>query len=192
MSVSLTVHLRELDTIAQRVSSLAAFDKNAVLHAVGAEVESQTRRRISTEKTAPDGTPWPDWSRRYANTRHGGHSLLMNHGDLHDSLQSLVDGDQVETGSNLAYAALHNFGGDVTRKSRTQTLFFRYNARTGEVGNRFVKKAKANFAQTVHIGESQFSMPQRQYLGLSDDNQHDLTEVVLTALNQQLARAFSP
>ena len=98
----------------RRISELAAglTDFRPLLESVGGEVESQTRRRISEEKAAPDGTPWQPWSDDYAETRHGGHSLLEGEGELLDSLQFLVGDDQVEIGSNLIYAAIHQHGGD--------------------------------------------------------------------------------
>ncbi|OOZ41665.1 phage virion morphogenesis protein [Solemya pervernicosa gill symbiont] len=83
-----------------------------LLDALGMELESQTRRRISDEKTAPDGTPWDEWSERYAETRHQGQSLLQGEGNLLDSIQyEVVGGDAVEWGSNLIYAAIHQHGG---------------------------------------------------------------------------------
>ena len=97
----------------RRISDLATglTDFRPLLESVGAEVESQTRRRISEEKATPDGTPWQPWSDDYAETRHGGHSLLEGEGELLDSIQFLVGSDQVEIGSNLIYAAIHQHGG---------------------------------------------------------------------------------
>ena len=94
--------------------ALAAFERGEVLETVGATVESQTRRRIDTEKTAPDGSRWANWSASYAKTRHGGHSLLSGRGDLLDSIRSEVRGRQAEVGSNLVYAAAHQDGLDMT------------------------------------------------------------------------------
>ncbi len=111
MSMALRVDLRELDALAQRIEALAAVDTPGLLDAVGTEVESQTRRRIAEERQAPEGTPWAAWSPRYAATRHGGHSLLQAEGGLLDSIQYSVAGDTVEVGSNLIYAAIHQFGG---------------------------------------------------------------------------------
>ncbi len=83
-----------------------------LLDRLGAEGESQTRRRISSEKTAPDGAPWEAWTAAYAKTRHGGNALLEGEGDLYDSIQSDTQGaDAVAWGSNLAYAAIHQHGG---------------------------------------------------------------------------------
>lgn len=98
----------------RRISELAArlTDFRPLLESVGAEIESQTRRRISEENAAPDGTPWQPWSDDYAETRHGGHSLLEGEGELLDSIQYLVEGDRVVVGTNLVYGAIHQFGGD--------------------------------------------------------------------------------
>ena len=79
---------------------------------VGAEAETQTHRRLRDEKSDPDGNAWESWSDDYALTRHGGNSLLMGEGDLDDSIQFIVGIEQVEIGSNLPYAAIHNFGGE--------------------------------------------------------------------------------
>ncbi len=80
--------------------------------AIGAEVESQTRRRIEEGGPDPDGTPWEEWSDAYAGTRHAGHSLLVGEGDLLDSIQFITRGAEVEVGTNLIYGAIHQFGGD--------------------------------------------------------------------------------
>lgn len=97
----------------QHVNRMLHLDKRGLLDAVGAEVESQVRRRISTEKAGPDGKPWVAWSERYAATRHAGQSLLQSEGHLLDSITYVVaiDGSHVDVGSNLVYAAIQNFGG---------------------------------------------------------------------------------
>ncbi len=83
-----------------------------LLGAVGAELESQTRRRIAEEKESPEGKPWAAWSEGYARTRHSGHGLLVGEGALLDSIAYAVSSDgSVVVGSNLVYAAIHQFGG---------------------------------------------------------------------------------
>jgi phage virion morphogenesis protein len=104
--------LPDWQRLARRVASMCGTgDRHQLLEEIGAEVESQTRRRISEEKTSPDGEKWPAWSDAYAATRHEGQSLLEAEGYLLDSLQFAVSGDQVEVGSNLVYAAIQEFGG---------------------------------------------------------------------------------
>lgn len=75
-------------------------------------VEQQTRERIAHTKSAPSGGPWPQWSGRYAKTRHRGQGLLQGEGDLVDSITGEVESDRAEVGSNLVYAATHQFGDD--------------------------------------------------------------------------------
>lgn len=110
-----------LQTIGRVFSGAAG---NRLLEAVGAIVESQTRRRISDEKTTPQGKKWEKWSDEYAASKHGadkghaphpgelresqGHSLLVLDGGLLDSIQFLATGTEVEVGSNLVYANRQN------------------------------------------------------------------------------------
>ena len=123
MSVEFQVDTRELDRLARRLSALSQIDQQDVLEGIGALVESQTKDRIRNEKTAPDGTPWEPWKDWYASTRHGGQSLLVGEGDRDDSahldssIQYIVEGDEVSVGSNLPYAAMHQFGGTTSPKS---------------------------------------------------------------------------
>lgn len=81
-----------------------------LLEEIGAEAVSQTQSRIADDKAAPDGVPWTDWSEHYAETRHRGQSLLQSEGGLVDSIQHAVEGREVHVGSNLVYAATHQFG----------------------------------------------------------------------------------
>ena len=105
------VDLKGLKRLQARIEKLGKPDRAKLLRGMGAEVESQTRRRLSEEKTDADGAPWKDWTPGYAKSRHSGHSLLEGEGDLIDSINSQVHGDTVEIGSNLVYAAIHQFGG---------------------------------------------------------------------------------
>ena len=85
--------------------------RTMLLESVAAEIESQTHRRIRAGGPAPDGEPWEEWSDDYALTRHGGHGLLFGEGDLDDTIQALVRGDEAEVGTNLVYGSIHQFGG---------------------------------------------------------------------------------
>ena len=112
MSVALRFNIRELQRFDRVMDRLSNLNRRQLAEDLGSELENQTRRRITTEKYAPDGTQWVGWTADYAATRHGGHSLLEGEGDLVDSIQFLVAGDanSIEVGSNLVYAAVHNFG----------------------------------------------------------------------------------
>jgi phage virion morphogenesis protein len=111
------IDARELDRVRfalVRMSS-ARFDKLA--DTIGTELDSQTKERIEDDKKAPDGTPWASWSSEYAKTRHAGQSLLQGESHLLDSItHNVVDGSDVEHGSNLEYAAVHQYGHDFGRR----------------------------------------------------------------------------
>ena len=148
MSTALIYNFAEIDNLAQRVTDLSDLDQDELLDEIGAEVESQIRRRLSEEKEAPDGTQWPRLVHKYkakkAETSSGG--LLEHSGAMIDSMQYQVHSGYVEAGSNLPYVAHHNFGG-------------------------------------LDIGTG---MPQREFLGLSQDNEADLMELVNDFLNDAM------
>lgn len=64
--------------------------------------------------------------------------------------------------SIVAVAAINEFGGTITIPERKATLYFKET--NGNVGNRFVKKDKSNFAQDVNIGETTINIPSRPFL----------------------------
>lgn len=109
--------LKAINLAMLRLSSLRTGE---LLETVGSEVESQTRLRITETKQAPDGTEWADWSEGYAASKHGeghnphpgslrsasGHDILQLSGELRDSIQSQVEGDEVVVGSNKVYSSV--------------------------------------------------------------------------------------
>lgn len=102
-----------LDEAVQRLVRLGGFGMAELVDDAGAILESSTRGRFE-DKKAPDGSDWPAWSEAYDETREEHHSLLISEGDLRDSIASYSAGGSVEVGSNLIYAAHHQFGGEET------------------------------------------------------------------------------
>ncbi len=94
----------------RRLDRLSRARTSRLLDIIGSEVESQTRRRISEEKTAPDGAAWAPWSTSYAASRSPKGSMLELEGHLRDSISYEVTQDAIIIGSNLAYAAVHQEG----------------------------------------------------------------------------------
>ena len=114
--VTLDIDLLGLPEASRAVGRLAAFDLEDLAYDIGAILESGARRRIMEDKRAPDGAAWAPWSEAYDETRdHGRHSLLVEDGDLHDSVQNYTTGAEVRVGSPLVYAAIHQLGGDTAQ-----------------------------------------------------------------------------
>lgn len=113
-ALEVTIESPELEQLRRRLERLAGAlgDTRPLLEALGAGVESQTRRRIAQEKESPAGKPWPEWSDLYGATRHAGQSLLQSEGDLLDSIQQALDGGEAAVGTPLVYGAAQQFGRD--------------------------------------------------------------------------------
>lgn len=134
-----------VEEAARVIGSIAEPDRHAFLDGLGGLVVSQSQRRIRSEKTAPDGTPWKPNAE--------GTSILFRSGALDDSLHHEVRGNEVEAGSNLVYAGIHQDGGTIEPISANALAF--------SVGGQFVLAKKV-------------TMPQRQYLGMSPANEAEI------------------
>lgn len=108
--VAFSIDMRGLEEALAKFQRLAAADRAEIMDMAGAVAESAARRRIVEEKTSPNGQAWAPWSAQYAKTRHSGHSLLSSSGSLADSLTRWADAQQAQVGSNIIYAAIHQFG----------------------------------------------------------------------------------
>ncbi|EGJ20114.1 phage virion morphogenesis protein [Cereibacter sphaeroides WS8N] len=129
-----------------------------VMYEVGALIEDQTKLRLADEKTSPEGAAWAPWSAAYDESRnHRKHSLLVAEGDLRDSVQNVTTGTEAVVGSNLVYAAHHQFGTDPSKR------------RAG-----------------VPDGAAGAGIPARPWLGLSADNRADIEALVAGRLEDLL------
>jgi len=107
---AISVNLLEDKRLARRIDRLAELPLLPLLESIGAEVVSQTQRRIAVDKASPSGQAWPEWSAEYAETRHSGQSLLQGENHLVNSMTFQTMGDSVLVGSPLVYAATHQYG----------------------------------------------------------------------------------
>jgi phage virion morphogenesis protein len=100
--------LNKLDAFIGRLTD-TYFDP--LLDSIGALIVSQTEERIARTKTSHGEVPWQALSPAYAKRKKKGGGILELNGDLRDSLVHLVTGKtSVQIGTNLIYAATHQFG----------------------------------------------------------------------------------
>lgn len=115
MSIGLRVKLSGFEVVSRRLSRLADPDFDALLDVIGALLETQTRRRIKSEKKSPTGQAWDQLTDRYAawKSAHSSGGLLELHGSLVDSItfEKNVAKKELYWGSNVAYARKHQLGG---------------------------------------------------------------------------------
>ena len=152
-NLSIDVKITGPDTLA-RID--AAMDDTADLVArVGSYLTGVTRDRFDSQ-TGPDGSAWQPLQPRYQRRKkQNKDKILTLRGYLRGQLVSqVVGGKSVEVGSNLVYAAVHQFGGTIKPKSGKLLAF------------------RGHVAKSVTI-------PARPYLGLSDADQNELVERTL-------------
>ncbi len=112
--VSLQYNLSDIEKLQKKIVQLGKLDTSDLMSSIGVEIESQTRRRLEEEKTAPDGSAWEELSesyKAYKEKKSSGGTLEFD-GDLIDSITSEASAEHVEVGSNLIYAAIQQFGGE--------------------------------------------------------------------------------
>jgi phage virion morphogenesis protein len=167
----------------------AGAEITPMLREIGDALVARTMLRFE-RGTGPTGTPWPPFARstlaRMARGRRGaGAKLLQDRGILRQSITRRIFNSVLEVGTNVAYAAIHQFGGTIERASRTQTIYQRYDERTGVLKPRFVRKASSNFARDVSVGAHVIRIPARPFMDLNLDGDR---AVVMQILERQVAR----
>lgn len=120
------------------------------LDAIGAAMIAATQRRFETG-IGPDGQAWRPSARAVAQ----GGKTLVDTGRLMQSLSHLVAGDAVEWGTNVIYAAVHQFGKPI-KPTKGERLTFLIPG----VGWRSPKEV---------------TMPARPFLGFATDGEDDDT-----------------
>lgn len=146
-NVVLDVTTEGLDEAILKIEGIADAPRLELMEGISRLVQEQTRRRIEEEKTAPDGSAWKP--------NIAGTSIMFQSGALSRSIDYVATETTSEVGSGLIYARIHNDGGVITPKSANALAF--------QIGNRLVMTGSV-------------TMPQRQFLGLSADNERDIVE----------------
>jgi len=88
-----------------------------LLDHIGASLVTSTQDRFEAER-GPDGKKWKPWSTAYAKRRRArdGKAKILTLDDyLSGSITHNASSDQVEVGSNMVYARIHQEGGQAGR-----------------------------------------------------------------------------
>lgn len=106
---------RELTRLSQRLSSL-----RKPLTAVGQTLVTESDLCFR-EQRDPWGNPWTALKASTIRQRRGKsrHKILRDTGRLQNSVSYQVDQESVTVGTDVEYAAIHQFGGNIRQKRRT-------------------------------------------------------------------------
>ena len=155
-------------------------DLKPVMDEIGSSLVASTIDRFERE-TDPDGKPWKP-SRRAQ--REGGQTLT-DKGRLRASITHRADRDGVDVGTNVVYAAIHQFGGTVKRQARRQTLAF--NKKGGGFASRkSTRRRRAGFVAIAfaEIGAHEVDMPARPFLGVNEADRVSILNIVSRAIER--------
>ena len=139
---------------------------------IGASLVTSTQRRFE-EGRGPDGSPWPKSVRAKMT---GGKTLIESARLMNSQTHNASDAG-VEVGTNVVYAAIHQLGGVIDQAARQHTIYRRYDERTDELSDLFVKKSKANYAEDVTIPARKINMPARPFLGIDENDEREILRI---------------
>lgn len=171
--VEVDVNHREIqDAMARLVARATAL--RPAMEDAGQYLVRATRSRFDQERD-PQGVPWAPLSPEYRKRKKGG-KILQATRKLRNIAHQTTD-TSVAVGTNRIYGAIHQLGGTIRQKSRSQLI--RFNKR-----GKFMSAAKAAKAKrqvkTVQatIGKRLVRIPARPYLGINRQDQDRLIRIL--------------
>ncbi len=166
------IELADQELALSELGGLIARTSNPLplFEAIGLSLVTSTQHRFDTG-TGVDGSPWPPSLRVIAR---GGKTLVLS-ARLYRSISFQASATGVEIGTNVIYAAIHQFGGTINQPARSQTLHFKANKKTGQ--QRFSRAKGATHSKEVSIGARVIKMPARPFIGLDADDDRAITGI---------------
>lgn len=171
-------------------AGLARFEaeKPRIYREIGQSLLVNIRQGFEAERS-PDGEAWEPLKPATVRQRKGdAHPILQRKGRLKKTISWKVTPDSVIVGTNLVYAAAHQFGAVINRAAGAIKLHFRRISRGENKGQvRFAKandkRAKYGMAAAAHT----IRIPARPYLfqrdgGIPDDWKAAIVGIVIKHL----------
>lgn len=116
--LNLTYTYADLGNEPAMIRLAAMFDDlTPLMDDLGAEIEDQTLERFETN-IAPDGSPWLPSLR--VQQAQGNAQTLVDKGHLRDSITRNSGPRMTQVGTNVVYAAIHQFGGETGRNKSVE------------------------------------------------------------------------
>jgi phage gpG-like protein len=134
----------------------AAADSGPLLQIIGEYGVKSTVERFVTSEEAPDGTPWAALSPAYAAFKPAGYNILFLSGALLNSQHAVVGIGEVQWGSGMIYAAVHQFGATIVPKNAKALAF------------------KLGLGGVLTVRVKSVTIPARPYLGLSAEDRKEI------------------
>ncbi|WP_420996232.1 phage virion morphogenesis protein [Cupriavidus sp. 30B13] len=177
--IDIKVDTSKLDRTIERLESLGR-SKRPLMRRLAAVMADAVE-----ENFAQEGRPqWLGLAPRTLKRRAGG-KILQNSGRLAASIVSQVESDSAAVGTNVKYAAIHQFGGEITRAAHSGWVRLRTDARGNLVRQGKDGKAAhlAVFAKDGHkrartvrytSAERKVKIPARPFLALTPADEDNI------------------
>ena len=153
----------ETDALLKRILSLKNIDKAGVMNAIAEGLRTSTVERFNSQES-PDGTKWKPSIRA---TSTDGKTLIQSSG-LRTSIRSTANSSSAAVGTNLIYAATHQFGDRRTIRAKNGK-YLRF-----KIGNKWVS------VPTVRV-----NIPARPFLGISKEDEKEIRELLEDMFKEQ-------
>lgn len=153
----------ETEKLLKKLEGLADIDRAGINNAIAEALRSGAVQRFEEQK-GPDGGAWKKSIRATAEDG----KTLVDTAQLRNSINARASAAGAEVGTNVVYAATHQFGasGRTIRAKKKKFLSF-------QVNGRWIRKEQV----TVNI-------PERPFLGVSSEDRQEIQELVETALSE--------
>lgn len=143
---------------------------------LGAIADYQTRSTVENflrERDPVTGRRWKPWAPSTRRRRRSGQILTDTARMRNSNVFRVVGNSEVRGTNNVEYAPAHQFGAQIRRRPRIQTINFRVSS-SGR--SRFARASQANFQQRVRVGPYTITIPRRRFMGASrkDRRQYEL------------------
>lgn len=179
--VGISIEVDGESAVMQALERLSNFDqgKLKLFNAIGQTVVSNIRTRWANGEGLEG-----KWRLSGRVLRKGGTTLRDTSRAMNSmTYNTLANG--VEIGTDVAYAAIHHFGGEIKYEARMRRTYFRQDLRTGLVGNKFVRKARSNFMQETQGKAYKVNMPRRPFLGLTETDEQEVMDLTVEHLTDE-------
>lgn len=164
---TLTIEVNDEAVLAALTRLRGRLDDLAPVFAdIGEYLIRSTQDRFDAEED-PEGRPWE--SVLVGTLAHKSHDKVLTESSrLRDSIIYQAGRNELKVGTNVIYGAIHQLGGTIKPKNTDGRLVFSFGGRT--------------------VRAKEVTIPARPYLGLSEDDQVEVLEI----LSEWLGEVFGP
>ncbi|WP_449543642.1 phage virion morphogenesis protein [Enterobacter ludwigii] len=148
------------------------------------EIAAQLHGAVEDNFAQQGRPPWLGLKRTEWKGENDNHKILQKTGRLVNSIVEYSDNDSAVVGTSVEYAAIHQFGGEIKKKERQQSMYYRRHKTTKALER--TKKRYADIRIDATIGAHSFMMPARPFLSLTDEDEEKILNTVSDYLIQSI------